>query len=309
MKRGTNAVAPAPLILSKRMSVEQSFQIIAFNCLGQIEANAANMIEKYDVESLHQMRVGLRRLRSATNLFDTILTLPDFLHDEFNWLGTQLGAARDWDVFTTSTLPTLIGAYTGTPGDKKKLQQVMLAALDVAYEKHQTVLVTIRSKRYARLIAYGNTWVDGCEWRNGMPKKEKSRLARRIKKFARELIRRKQRRLRKRRRQWQESDQQTLHRLRIAVKKLRYAATFFSSLTTSKKMKPYLLELSTIQEELGRKNDREIANQLLTQLQAGDGQMAGNVHFTQTCLASMPGIGTKETRKLLKNSVQKRRFI
>ncbi|MDO9192947.1 MAG: CHAD domain-containing protein, partial [Undibacterium sp.] len=233
IKHGANAVTPAPLILSKRMSVEQSFQIIVFNCLGQIEANAANMIEKYDVESLHQMRVGLRRLRSATNLFDTILTLPDFLQEELNWLGTQLGAARDWDVFTTSTLPTLIGAYTGTPGDKKKLQQVMLAALDVAYEKHQTVLVTIRSKRYARLIAYGNTWVDGCEWRNGMPKKEKSRLTRRIKKFARELIRRKQRRLRKRLRQWQESDQQTLHRLRIAVKKLRYAATFFSSLTTS----------------------------------------------------------------------------
>ncbi len=58
------------ILLSPQMNVEQLFEAIAANCLAQIKANAAALAHGYDAEVLHQMRVGLRRLRVAFDLFE-----------------------------------------------------------------------------------------------------------------------------------------------------------------------------------------------------------------------------------------------
>ncbi|UUZ50012.1 CHAD domain-containing protein [Massilia sp. B-10] len=53
------AVKAAPLKLNRRMSAEQAFERIVGNCLAQIVANEEGVARFHDVESLHQMRVGL----------------------------------------------------------------------------------------------------------------------------------------------------------------------------------------------------------------------------------------------------------
>jgi CHAD domain-containing protein len=46
-----------------------------------------------------------------------------------------------------------------------------------------------------------------------------------------------------------------LHRLRIALKKLRYSAEFFAPLYKKKKVRRYLSQIKKIQESLGQLND------------------------------------------------------
>jgi len=58
-------VEAAPLELAPGLTVEQGFQAITRHCLAQLQGNEAGVAQGHDPESVHQMRVGLRRLRSA----------------------------------------------------------------------------------------------------------------------------------------------------------------------------------------------------------------------------------------------------
>src|SRR5262249_59324633 len=56
-----------------------------------------------DPEGVHQMRVGLRRLRAAMSLFADILQDPQTaaLKEELKWLTGELGPARELEVLVT----------------------------------------------------------------------------------------------------------------------------------------------------------------------------------------------------------------
>ena len=96
---------------------EEALRAIAHACLRHITANAAGLIADADPEWVHQMRIGTRRLRSCMALIESfagsVRVTP--LVSEIRWLATILGAARDWDVFATETLPPLTAALAHDP--------------------------------------------------------------------------------------------------------------------------------------------------------------------------------------------------
>jgi triphosphatase len=57
-------------------------------------------------KGVHQMRVGLRRLRAAISLFAGILQDPQTaaLKDELKWLTGELGPARELEVLVTQVV-------------------------------------------------------------------------------------------------------------------------------------------------------------------------------------------------------------
>jgi len=57
-----------------------------------------------------------------------------------------------------------------------------------------------------------------------------------------------------------------LHRLRIRIKKLRYATEFFGSMWPSRRPKYYLSALKDLQQVLGTLHDSTVAEKLLTDL-------------------------------------------
>lgn len=59
--------------LTRKMTLEDAFQVISLNCLQQIETNIPGVL-KQDVEGLHQMCVGLRRLSALLNMFEKLVT-------------------------------------------------------------------------------------------------------------------------------------------------------------------------------------------------------------------------------------------
>jgi inorganic triphosphatase YgiF len=108
------AVRAAAVPLDKTASTAAAFGTIVHAALAQILPNAAEVAGgSGQPEHLHQLRVGLRRLRSALRLFagwsgdaDRALALEQSLREPFN----RLGAARDQDALAASLLPALAAA-------------------------------------------------------------------------------------------------------------------------------------------------------------------------------------------------------
>jgi CHAD domain-containing protein len=62
-----------------------------------------------------------------------------------------------------------------------------------------------------------------------------------------------------------------LHRLRIRIKKLRYATEFFGSIWPSRRTKRYLSALKDLQQVLGALHDTTVAEKLVGHLKAAGG--------------------------------------
>ena len=271
------AVKASALKLSPHLSIEQAFQAIAINCIAHIQANQAAVALAHDVEGVHQMRVGLRRLRCALGLFKDVLQAPEDLQQELDWLADQLGAARDWDVLATATLPALAAAAPGGP----RLAELGLAARARADDKHQAAALAVASARHARLILTLTRWVLGCGWREAILMRDAPRLAAPLRAFARKMLAQRQRRLLGRGRHLRGAGPQARHRIRIAAKKMRYASEFFQSLYAPARLRPYVAALSALQDELGWRNDAAVAADLLQQLQDGQAELDGSAGFAR----------------------------
>jgi CHAD domain-containing protein len=248
--------------LSRRMTVEQAFQEIAGNCLDQIRANRDAVAHQDDVEGLHQMRVGLRRLNSALDLFADFFSLPRKIRRDLDWLGQQLGAARDWDVLRDSTLPHIAGLL----GDVFQLQEIKTAAAAKSLEQHGIAARAVKSVRYQGLMRQFDHWLLRQGWRHALPQTASLPLTAKIPGLAQDLLSHAQHRLLKRGKKLRDADPEARHKVRIAAKKARYATEFFASLLPKKAAKRYIKTLSGLQDTLGRLNDMAVAERLLKDL-------------------------------------------
>jgi triphosphatase len=290
------AVKAARLVLTKKMSVERAFQEIAFNTIEQIQDNAEGVSARHDVESLHQMRVGMRRLRSALSMYKRLLHLPFDLQQELDWLANELGEARDWDVLAGATLPS-VARQLLNPAD---IDGVREAAAATANEHHRAAAAAVASPRYTRLVLGIHRWLQAMGWHDDAEQMEISgkELTQPVLKFAYSVLKRDQRRLRARAGKLSEATADARHQVRIAAKKTRYAAEFFGSLFDAGTVRPYVKSLTAMQDELGFLNDAAVADRLLSGLAAGSPDLTANASFVQGFLAARSSSDDKEIIKL-----------
>ncbi len=279
--------------LGKHMSIERAYQAIIRNCIDQIQANEAGVAKYHDMECLHQMRVGLRRLRSAQAMFRALITVPDEIANDVEWLVSQLGPARDWDVLAGSTLPK-IGEESA---QLARLVELSLAAQDKAHELHRMAAEAVSSERYSQMMLALTGWVERRGWHDRQTAKERGRLKKGVSKFARALLERDQQRLAKRGRKLRTATPEARHRVRIAAKKTRYAAEFFGSLYKRARVKRYVKALTVLQDELGWLNDAAVAQRLLDELAHSRGQLRESVAFARGYLSAR---SREEDRRLTK---------
>ena len=255
------AVKAQPLLLKDKLSVQQGFLAIAANCLEQVSANQDGVASSEDVESLHQMRVGLRRLRSALSLFKAQLALPEDLQADLDWLVGKLGAARDWDVLALDTLAPCEGEV-----DADTLAPLSEAAREEARAAHAQAAEALADVRYTRLMLGLQRWLLTCGWREGSTPR--------------------QRRLRKRGKLLLSGTPDERHQIRIAAKKARYAAEFFASLFKAGKVRAYVIPLSRLQDVLGVLNDLQVADGLLHALAGQQPRVQSQAAFVRGYLAA-----------------------
>ena len=277
-----SAVKAAPLTLSKRMNVEQTFQAIARSCIDQVHGNEAGVARYHDPESLHQMRVGLRRLSAAFALFGDLLQAPPAIKDDVSWLMDQLGPARDWDVFIEATLPRVVGAVPG----HAELDKLRVAARETSETLFGHASAAVSSARFGRLLSALEQWIAQRGWRDDITARGKAQLKERVHDFGAAILEQEQQRLLRRGRKLKGADPARRHRVRIAAKRTRYAAEFFASLYAARRVRPYVAALSSLQDQLGWLNDAAVAQRLLDDASAGNDDVREGAALVRGFLAA-----------------------
>ncbi|MFL6710030.1 MAG: CHAD domain-containing protein [Massilia sp.] len=279
------------------MHTEVAFQAIATCCLAHMAANGEGVVAG-DGESVHQMRVGLRRFKSACRLFRKHVQMPADLSPELSpqlaaevaWLGDVLGPARDWDVLANSTLPA-IASHAPDQRSRSALASLQQRATETARRQCDAAAAAVASARFSDLIEALEDWTGQLAAGAGVVP---------VSVFARAALARDRKRLAKRARHLSHADPPARHRLRIAAKKSRYDAEFFLSLYNTRSQRRYLRRLAALQDVLGGLNDAAVASALLADLaDLGDAPvMALGLGFVQGYLSAGQEEGVRKAGRL-----------
>jgi CHAD domain-containing protein len=210
-------------------------------------------------EPVHQMRVAVRRLRSALSVFRRAVPGEDAWHAdlaaELKSLARALGAARDWDVFLAETAADIEKVFASD----RRIATMLNAG--PAWRRLSLTLALLPSLR---------PWDDATADAFSSPAAAyaSKALDRRLKNVlaAGDSL--------------AHMPQDQLHELRKTAKRLRYAIEFFAPLFPEKPVHKYLGKLETLQEDFGAINDTAVAAHLASALGTGTNRAfaAGAVH-------------------------------
>jgi len=204
------------------------------------------------------MRVGLRRLRAALSLFKELVrgfeTKP--IKAELKWLTDRLGAARELNVLIEERVDSLRDAAPGPA--MGILKKDLGIRLDAELEQAGDV---IASERYRAIGLRTALWILDGKWSSSDDKLLAARRERPAAEFATQLLTQHRKKILKKAAKIEQLDPERRHKLRIAIKKLRYACEFFARLFAGRKRdarrKRFSKMLEDLQDALGTLNDME----------------------------------------------------
>jgi triphosphatase len=130
-------------------------------------------------------------------------------------------------------------------------------------EAYARARAAVGSQRYLGLVLLLNSWAEGRGWRDSRNGEHSAELQTKVRDMARELLRQIHEQLLATGADFEHLDPEQRHKVRIELKKLRYATEFFSSLYPKPKVTPYLAAMKTLQDDLGTSNDIDVARKLL----------------------------------------------
>lgn len=203
---------------------------------------------------IHQTRVALRRLRAAFGVFRDAAQGEigrrelQALSAEAKWVAGECAPARDLHVFLTETAGDVPPVVTKVARRlaKSHLERARTALAGARFAMFDAALSAYAAQDPSpgedRLDAFGRNVLD----------KRAAQVAKRAHKLA-------------------SLDGERLHRLRIAIKKLRYAATFLKPAFAvrpfdSRAVKAYIEATVRLQGALGTLNDRAVAGRMMADI-------------------------------------------
>lgn len=251
-------VSAKPPKLHRKMKAFEALTTIARECFTHLQGNQDIVLYGKDIEGLHQMRVALRRLRSALNVFGCVSNNQHckYLIDELKWITGILGDARDLDVLITQTLPPILKQLQNEPS----LIQLAKQAKQHRLQAYVCARDAIHGQRYQRLLLTLEDWLTNQRWG---PEKI---LRCRADEIAQSTLSKRYKQLKRSGKGLLQDDAAQRHATRIAAKKLRYAAEFFADFYSPKQTKAFIKHLSILQDQLGVMNDINVTDALITKL-------------------------------------------
>ena len=254
------AVEPTTAVdadLDDDMSVEMALQLVLRSCAAQISANVAALRVGDDPEGAHQLRVGMRRLRTALKIFASVMApgAADPLAGEAQRLSAEVAATRDMDVLIDELVTPLDG------GDN-------MAALIALLEKRRKAA----RARLAAVLADRETgdflidllaFTEARGWLSTDDIGQSLGLAAPVTPFAEHLIARLRRKVEKLGRDPEALSPEERHELRKRFKRLRYTYDFFEPLLPKSVRRKLLPRVKAAQDVLGVLNDIHMAHVML----------------------------------------------
>jgi len=248
--------------LAKELSAHEAFIRVMQSCVAHLQANEEGAARGADPEFVHQLRVALRRLRSALSIFSDLApkekTLP--IREELRWLTAELDGARNWDVFVGETLPPIVASFPAHEG----LVWLEARSAEIRQQHNVRARDAIASRRYQKLLLNLGAWLCTQPWRDTA--EVNAKIGPPVVGFAAGVLQKRHRQLRKRGKHIATLSPPERHAVRIAAKKLRYAAEFFLSLYPRKQPRAYIAALSGLQDVLGALNDATTTIALLQEI-------------------------------------------
>lgn len=253
-------------VLDPAWSARRAWQEVLRSLLGPMLAlqselsspGAASTSQPHRIEQVHQLRVGLRRLRSAIRLFDGWpgVSVPDGLASAAAAVFGQLGSGRDLDVAAHMLDPVLAAA--GIPAVQwHAAAQAPDPALVLRSAPAQALWLDLLANAHGEGVPGQDPPADAHA--TGDEPALRELATRRIRRWHKAVTRQAG--------QFRQLDDEQRHALRKRIKRLRYAVDFMGSLYARKRVKRYLAELADAQEAFGQFNDLCMAEALLCELQ------------------------------------------
>jgi triphosphatase len=255
------------LRLDPTIALDDAFAAILRSCLLHLLESMPAAEDGRNPDGIHQLRVSLRRLRSALDLMRSVGSLSrlDSLRADARWFAQNLSAAREWDIFETETLPTIAKGCPTIAGFEA-LGDVAASRRAAAYNRVRLLLV---ERRCAAFVISLGGWIESRGWRSDVAPENLGQLAEPTTNFAHRMLSEQHARVLKRGKHFKSQTTEERHRLRLAVKKLRYVVEFLLPLYgLGKPAKRYSHKLAALQEELGAFNDMATTTALLAGLGA-----------------------------------------
>jgi len=250
----TRALRARSIPLKSGMTPREAFLALGFECLQAWQANALGALTHDDPEFIHQLRVALRRLRTLLRIFAAQLPegFVDHWQAQLGQLANDVGRARDLDVMHDSLLEE--PAKGPDAPAFEALIQYLREASRLARLQARTALHSPDARvlllQFSKALHTLPVAIDSPALRA----------------FASACLHKLHRQVASRLQHAQKTGQrEDLHRVRIALKRLRYALEFFVSLYDEKHARPYLRKLAKVLTELGELNDIAVGRGTLRQ--------------------------------------------
>lgn len=278
------------------MNCAAAFKVIAHGGLRQVAANEPH-IGAAQPSALHQMRIGLRRVRAAMSVFKDIVNDDerDGVRDELKWLGGMLGPARDLDVFMAEVLVPLREEYPDDLG----LADIVAAVEQRRVCAYVDAVAACRSARYQALLLSAVAWIESGPWITGQDALQRARREQPIATLAADELSRRLRGIVKKGKNLRDSGAEKRHKVRIRGKKLRYATEFFADVFLGKRnarrREALLSGLKDLQDALGSLNDIVTRTGLASQIAKED--HAGDAPRDERAFAAGLIVGRQDARR------------
>jgi CHAD domain-containing protein len=295
-----DAISARPVQVDPALTIADAFMTIGVECLRHVTCNEI-AVRCSDPEGIHQMRAGLRRLRAASSLFE------EMLHDREThrikrglvWLTEQLGPARDYEVMLSESIDPLQGKQPDRP-DLRLLQSDFKGERDRGYA---IAKAAVANPRYRHLILDTAFWLLDGEWQRNHDALRAALRERPVSAFVRDELKRRGRKIAKRVRRLEALDARRRHKLRIAVKKTRYACEFFEVPIVrdvgKKRARKFDRSLKDLQGSLGKLNDMAVHARL-----ASEFAQSSKASQRAFALGYLVGQESAASRRLLTDATQ-----
>lgn len=256
---------------STGQSVEQVFEQILRTNLATTREWEVVVLTGEDPEGVHQMRVCLRRMRSALAVFRPVIPrkITRSFFREMRWAAKTLDRARDLDVYIADNLSSKGKKRSG------KMRKLAMKHRERAYNQ---LADFIQGGHYRRICDELRHWIETQGWRIAVSDKQREVLEGSVIPFASEVLDRQRTRVLDDGRDIGSLESDALHQLRIDCKKLRYAAEFFASFY-GEPMKDFVGHLKVLQDLLGTLHDTAVMHDLQKDL------LKGKKNRSLTCYA------------------------
>ncbi|MGB9144162.1 MAG: CYTH and CHAD domain-containing protein [Aestuariivirga sp.] len=263
-------VKAEPMDSRSWLTIDDAVTAILSNTLTQYVANWACLRGTDDPESVHQMRVALRRMRCGLAIFQRALPHAafDVLREDAGRLASAFDPVRNADAFRMSVLQGPL-ASADRPENCDAVRDILEKQRVAAYGRAHTEVESFAATAFVLKV---QNFLARHAWSELPAGTESSQRQMPLKEFSRAVLDRQRARAAKRGKEVILLSDEARHKLRIALKNLRYSVEFLGALfVRSRRRRTYLKKMSALQDLLGNRNDIVVAMSYVEQLRLETG--------------------------------------